>query len=64
MNADNEHIYITLLWVGMALGSIFLMIVWDAWKEVRRDRRRGSYHRHPSQRKDLYRERNRGTVQK
>ena len=64
MNANNEHIYIALLWVGMALGSVFLIILWEAWKDVKRDRRRGSYERHPSQRKDLYHTHNRGTVQK
>jgi hypothetical protein len=64
MNANNEHIYIALMWVGMGLGSVFLIILWEAWKDVKRDRRRGSYERHPSQRKDLYREHNRGTVQK
>lgn len=64
MNADNEHIYIALMWVGMTLGSIFLMMLWGAWRDVKRDRRQGSYERHPSQRKDLYREHNRGTVQK
>jgi hypothetical protein len=64
MNANNEHIYIALMWVGMGLGSVFLIILWEAWKDVKRDRRRGSYERHPSQRKDLYRNHNRGTVQK
>jgi len=38
--------------------------LWEAWQDMRRDNRRGSYERHPSQRKDLYRDRNRGTVQK
>jgi hypothetical protein len=64
MNANNEHIYIALLWVGMGLGSVFLIILWEAWRDVKRDRRRGSYERHPSQRKDLYHNHNRGTVQK
>jgi hypothetical protein len=64
MNANNEHIYIALMWVGMGLGSVFLIILWEAWRDVKRDRRRGSYERHPSQRKDLYHNHNRGTVQK
>ena len=64
MNANNEHIYIALMWMGMAFGSIFLLILWEAWRDVKRDHRRGSYERHPSQRKDLYQHHNRGTVQK
>ena len=52
-----------IIFVG-GFSSLFLMILWEAWRDVRRDRRRGSYHRHPSQRKDLYHEHNRGTVQK
>jgi hypothetical protein len=64
MNANNEHIYIALMWMGMALGSVFLIILWEAWKDVKRERKRGSYYRHPSQRKDLYQHHNRGTVQK
>jgi hypothetical protein len=61
---DSEHYLIMLIWFGMAFGSIFLLILWEAWRDVRRDRRRGSYERHPSQRKDLYHNHNRGTVQK
>jgi hypothetical protein len=64
MNENNEHIYIALMWVGMGLGTVFLMMLWDAWCQMQRDRRRKSYQRHPSQRKDLYQQRNRGTVQK
>ena len=61
---DSEHYLIMLIWFGVGFGSIFLLILWEAWKDVKRDSRRGSYHRHPSQRKDLYHERNRGTVRK
>jgi hypothetical protein len=64
MIPDSEHNLIAIMWFGMAFGSIFLLILWEAWRDVKRDHRRGSYERHPSQRKDLYRNHNRGTVQK
>jgi hypothetical protein len=64
MNANNEHLYIAGMFFSMPIVAIFLMVLLEAWQDVKRDRRRGSYHRHPSQRKDLYRNRNRGTVQK
>jgi hypothetical protein len=61
---DSEHYLIMLIWFGVAFGSIFLLMAWEVWQDMRRDRRRGSYERHPSQRKDLYHNHNRGTVQK
>jgi hypothetical protein len=61
---DSEHYLILLIWFGMGFGSIFLLMAWEVWQDFKRIRRRGSYERHPSQRKDLYHEHNRGTVQK
>lgn len=64
MIPDSEYNMVALaIFIGIPV-IIFMMIVWDSWCEVQRNRRRGSYQRHPSQRKDLYHERNRGTVQK
>lgn len=64
MNANNEHLYIAGMFFSMPIVAIFLMSVWDVAVKMKRDRRQGSYERHPSQRKDLYQHRNRGTVQK
>jgi hypothetical protein len=64
MNANNEHLFIAGMFFSMPIVAVFLMSAWDVYCQMRRDRRRGSYQRHPSQRKDLYHERNRGTVRK
>ena len=64
MIPDSEYnigALIIFLWGFAMIGS---MMLWDKFCERQRNRRRGSYQRHPSQRKDLYYERNRGTVQK
>ena len=61
---DSEHYLIMLIWFGVAFGSIFLLMAWEVWKDFKHIRRQGSYQRHPSQRNDLYREHNRGTVRK
>ena len=64
MNANNEHLFIAGIFFSMPIVAVFLMSAWDVYCQMRRDRRRGSYERHPSQRKDLYQHRNRGTVRK
>jgi hypothetical protein len=64
MNANNEHLFIAGMFFSVPIVAVLIMSAWDAAVKMRRDRRRGSYERHPSQRNDLYHERNRGTVQK
>jgi len=64
MIPDSEYNMVALaIFVGFP-AVIFMMIVWNSWCEVQRNRKRRSYQNHPSQRKDLYQQRNRGTVQK
>jgi hypothetical protein len=64
MNANNEHLFIAGMFFSMPIVAVFLMSAWDVAVKMRRESRRGSYERHPSQRKDLYHNHNRGTVQK
>jgi hypothetical protein len=64
MNANNEHLFIAGMFFSMPIVAVFLMSAWDVYCQMRRERKRGSYYRHPSQGKDLYHNHNRGTVQK
>lgn len=60
MIPDSEYNMAALVIIGGSLGTVFLMMLWDAWCQMQRDRRRGSYQRHPSQRTDLYQQKNKG----
>jgi hypothetical protein len=60
----SEYVFVAVVLFIMPFTILFLMCAWDVAVKMRRDRRRGSYERHPSQRNDLYRDRNRGTVRK
>lgn len=64
MIPDSEYNIGALIIIGWGFGMIGCMVAWDKFCQHQRNHRRGSYQRHPSQRKDLYHERNRGTVQK